>query len=62
MNRFPDPSKMSREELIIRYREAIGLIDGCYEVIEIWKAESPSQITWKTEWLMKAHRHGASGF
>lgn len=30
------------------------LVDGCFEIIEIWKAESPAQIKWKKDWLKKA--------
>jgi hypothetical protein len=39
---------------------AIELLDGAYDIIEIWKAESPAQIAWKREWLAKAKELGAN--
>jgi hypothetical protein len=39
---------------------AIELLDGAYDIIEIWKAESPSQKAWKTAWLSKARELGAN--
>lgn len=44
------------------YEDARSLIDGCYEIIEIWKAETPSQAEWKRKWLESARKHGASSF
>ena len=43
------------------YKEAQSLIDGAYDIIELWKAESPAQIEWKKRWLENARKHGASG-
>ena len=43
------------------YHDARSLIDGCYEIVELWKAETPSQIEWKRKWLESARKHGASG-
>jgi hypothetical protein len=43
------------------YNEACSLIDGAYEVVELFPAESPSQIKWKADWLAAARKHGASG-
>lgn len=31
-----------------------GLIDGAMDIVEIWRAESPSQIKWKRDWLAGA--------
>jgi hypothetical protein len=39
---------------------AIELLDGAYDIIEIWKAESPAQIAWKQAWLTKAKELGAN--
>ena len=47
--------------LFTKYEDARSLIDGCYEIIEIWKAETPSQVEWKRKWLEAARKHGASG-
>ena len=33
---------------------ALSLIDGAYNIVELWKAETPYQIQWKKEWLKKA--------
>jgi hypothetical protein len=35
-------------------------LDGAYDIIEIWKAESPAQIAWKQAWLTKAKELGAN--
>jgi hypothetical protein len=34
--------------------ELLSLIDGCIDIVEIWKAESPAQIEWQKNWLCKA--------
>ena len=39
---------------------AIELLDGAYDIVEIWKAETPSQIAWKSAWLAKARKLGAN--
>lgn len=39
---------------------AIELLDGAYDIIEIWAAESPSQKSWKNAWLAKARELGAN--
>lgn len=40
--------------------EMRGLIDGAYDIIFIYKPETPSQVEWKKNWLEKAKKHGAS--
>ena len=57
----PKPSVEKCETIKNRYEEAQSLIDGVYEIVELWKAESPSQIEWKKRWLENARKHGASG-
>lgn len=37
----------------------VELIDGAYDIIEIWKAEAPAQIAWKKAWMAKARELGA---
>lgn len=37
----------------------VELIDGAYDIIEIWNAESPAQIAWKKAWMAKARELGA---
>lgn len=32
------------------------LVDGCYNVVELWKPESPSQVEWRKDWLKKAKK------
>lgn len=41
--------------------ELLELVDGCFEIIEIWKPQSPAQKEWKERWLEKARKLGASG-
>jgi len=36
------------------------LIDGVYELVEIFDAKYPAQKKWKEDWLKKAREHGAS--
>ena len=43
-------------------RELLELVDGCYEVIELYKPQSPSQVAWKKNWLEKARKLGASSW
>jgi hypothetical protein len=38
---------------------AIELIDGAYDIIELWKPQSPSQEAWRNAWLVKAKELGA---
>lgn len=44
------------------YHDARSLIDGCYEIVELFEAKTPSQIEWKRKWLGAARKHGASSF
>lgn len=43
-----------------RLEEMLGLIDGCFEVVEIWKVTTPSQIVWKKQWIERALAVGAT--
>lgn len=59
------PPEMSDTALTIRdlefkYEDARSLIDGCYEIVELFNPETPSQIEWKRKWLESARKHGAS--
>lgn len=36
------------------------LIDGAYDVVELWKVETPAQRKWRVEWLEKARKVGAT--
>ena len=40
-----------RDKEIDRLR---SLVDGAMDIVELWRAESPSQIKWKTDWLAGA--------
>lgn len=48
-------------DLTEKYDDARSLLDGCYEIVELFKPETPSQIVWKQKWLEGARKHGASG-
>lgn len=37
--------------------EAISLLDGCYEIIELYEPKSPAQVEWKNNWLEKAKKN-----
>jgi hypothetical protein len=43
-----------------RELDMLSLIDGCYEVIELYKPQSPSSQVWKENWLRKARKLGAT--
>lgn len=38
---------------------ALELIDGAYDIVELFKPQSPSQEVWRTSWLKKARELGA---
>lgn len=50
---YPEYSKDQR-------KAAVELIDGAYDVVELWQAESPAQVAWKAAWLAKAKELGAT--
>lgn len=52
--------QIAKELLALPDVAAIELLDGAYDIIEIWKAESPSQVAWKRAWLAKAKELGAN--
>ena len=37
----------------------LELVDAAYELVEIYKPESPSQDAWRRDWLEKARKAGA---
>lgn len=43
-----------------RLEELLGLIDGCFDIVEIWKATTPAQIVWKKQWIERALAVGAT--
>lgn len=43
-----------REILALR-----DLLDGAYDIVEIWAAITPAQKKWKEEWLALSRKHGA---
>ena len=45
-----------------KYDDARSLLDGAYEVVELFNPQTPSQVEWKQQWLEGAMRHGASSF
>ena len=38
----------------------LELVNEAYDIIELWNAKSPSQESWKKEWLKKAKELGAN--
>ena len=40
-----------------RLAKAISLIDGAYEVVELFKPSTPAQAEWKREWLTAAAQY-----
>jgi hypothetical protein len=40
---------------------ALELIDAAYDLIEIYKPQSPAQEAWKKAWLKKANELGITG-
>ncbi len=39
-----------------RFERALELIDGCEDIVESFKAESPAQEEWRYKWLRDARR------
>lgn len=37
--------------------KAISLIDGAYEVVELFKPSTPAQVEWRKEWLALAAKY-----
>jgi hypothetical protein len=37
----------------------LELVDGAYELVEMFKPDSPAAETWKRDWLEKARKAGA---
>lgn len=46
--------------LFAKYEDARSLIDGAYEIVELFEPKCPSQVEWKRKWLESARKHGAS--
>jgi hypothetical protein len=44
-----------------KYDDARSLLDGCYEIVELFNPETPSQVEWRQQWLESARKHGSSG-
>jgi hypothetical protein len=42
-----------------RLQRMLELLDGAYDVVEIWEPQSPSQVKWRQEWLVAAKECGA---
>lgn len=40
--------------------ECISLVDAVYDMVQLYKPKSPSQIKWRENWLRKAREAGAS--
>lgn len=40
--------------------KCVSLVDAVYDMVEIYKPQSPSQIKWRENWLSKAREAGSS--
>ena len=36
------------------------LIDGAYDIVELWQVEGPGQALWRDDWLNRARECGAN--
>lgn len=52
-------TEFANPELNKGNEEMLSLIDGAYDIVELYKAKSPAQKKWKQEWLKKARKFGA---
>ena len=52
-------SMIEQIELKDKYDELLSLVDGAYDIIELWKAETPFQQAWKDQWMKEARELGA---
>lgn len=57
---------VSQSEGYIKIKDAMreilalrDLLDGTYDIVELWDAITPAQKKWKEEWLALARKHGA---
>lgn len=39
--------------------EMVSLLDGAYDIVDRYNAETPSQKQWKEDWLQRARKCGA---
>lgn len=39
--------------------KAIALVDGAWEIVEMFQPKSPAQEAWKREWMRRAREVGA---
>jgi hypothetical protein len=39
--------------------DLVGLIDGAYDLVEIWQPQGPFNQKWKEAWLKRARELGA---
>jgi len=37
-------------------KECKSLIDGAFDIVEMFNAKTPAQVIWKRDWLMRAAR------
>ena len=54
------PSWNEAASLLHVNHDLVELVDGAYDIVEIWAAESPAQIAWKKAWMAKARKLGAN--
>jgi hypothetical protein len=43
-----------------RENRAVSLVDGAYDVVELWEPTNPAQKKWKRDWLRGAWALGAN--
>jgi len=57
--RVIDRLDIRRHSALELAEQAIELVDGAWEVVELYKPKSPAQAAWKRDWLRKAREVGA---
>ena len=55
-----DFKRMTKKELVEYATNALVLIDGAYNIVEIWQTEGEYNKEWKQEWLKRARAAGAT--
>lgn len=56
MSHWPNHACDGRDNglsVLAREQTMMSLLDGAYEIVEMWKATVPSQFVWKENWLRK---------
>lgn len=47
---------LKKKNVSEREDELASLVDAAFEIVELYKPSSPSQVQWKKDWLSKARK------